>query len=537
MGENFLKKSKILIVDDREANIDVLTGLLDIEGYHNIKTTTDSREVLNIYWDFKPDLILLDLMMPFMDGFEVMELLRKEVPQEQYLPILVLTADTSDKTKKRALSNGATDFLSKPFDLIEVALRIKNLLHINYLHKQLLNQNLILEERVKERTEELRLQNAELKAAWEKAESSDRLKTSFINNISHEIRTPLNGIIGFTQLLSDSDIPEDEKESYMDLIYESGERLINTVTDFMDISLLNSGNMEFTIKEVAVDLLLWEVTGKFEKICHSKNLKLEVRPDASMKGKTFQTDELLTKKILTHMVDNAVKFTEEGEITVGVQKRAEDICFYVKDTGIGISEKAQKDIFQNFSQEEFGLTRNYEGSGLGLSISKRLVELMGGKIWVESELSAGSAFFFSLPNFDENSSNTINNMPSKPQTRTKILVVEDDEINFEYMSILLKSKFIEVVHAVDGIHAVELLRNEKDIKIVLMDMVLPRQDGFESTRQIKEINADIPVFAITALAFSEHREKAFAAGCNEFIIKPLKKNELFQKLRKYNVFV
>ncbi len=537
MESEILKGSKILIVDDKEANIEVLTGLLEFEGYRNIQTTTDSRKVVDIYKDFHPDLIVLDLMMPFLDGFEVMKLLRGIISREKYLPILVLTADNSDATKKKALASGATDFLSKPFDLVEVALRILNLLHINYLHKQLLNQNYILEERVKKRTEELRLQNEELKTAWKKAEASDRLKTSFINNISHEIRTPLNGIIGFTQLLSEPDISIEEREKYLEIIYESGDRLISTVTNFMDISLLNSGNMEITFKDVATDIIVLEMAEKIERVCKKQNLELEIQIDPLVQCETVKTDELLVKKVFSHLVDNALKFTREGKIIIGVKTRQNDLCFFIKDSGIGISDENRKDIFQNFAQHEFGLTRNYEGSGLGLSISKGLVRLLGGEIWFENNQEKGTTFYFTIPFLNNADKNRVTEKRSKLSTKTKILVVEDDEINFEYINILLKNKFIEVIHAIDGISAVEILRQQKDIKIILMDLILPKQDGFESTKQIKEIDQNIPIFAITALSFSEHREKAYASGCDEFIIKPLKKTELYEKLKKYDVYL
>ena len=203
MIDSTYKNAKILIVDDKEVNIDILTGLLDIQGYHNLASTTDPRLVVGLYQSFQPDLILLDLMMPHLTGYEVMDQLKEIAPADVYLPILVLTADITTEAKQKALRHGANDFLSKPFDLIEVGLRIENLLFTRFLHQQSLNQNQILEVKVKERTAELEKSNAELIVAREKAESGDRLKTAFIRNISHEIRTPLNGILGMYQVLSD----------------------------------------------------------------------------------------------------------------------------------------------------------------------------------------------------------------------------------------------------------------------------------------------------------------------------------------------
>ncbi|MEI6276849.1 MAG: response regulator, partial [Prolixibacteraceae bacterium] len=210
MIDSSLKKANILIVDDQDANIDVLEGFLEMQGFENIKTTTDPRLVVSLFESYQPDIILLDLSMPYLNGFEVMELLRKLLKGNTILPILVLTADVTNETKIRALSGGANDFLTKPFDLLEVGLRIRNLLHSSYLQQQLLSHNAILDEKVMERTRELVEKNFELIAAKEKAEESDRLKTSFINNISHEIRTPLNGIVGFGQILMEPDLMDEE---------------------------------------------------------------------------------------------------------------------------------------------------------------------------------------------------------------------------------------------------------------------------------------------------------------------------------------
>ncbi len=397
MIDSTFKNANILIVDDQEPNIDVLEGLLDMQGYLNIKTTTDSREVLDLFKTFNPDLILLDLSMPYLTGFDVMEQLKPLVKKNTLLPILVLTADVTMSAKQRALSGGATDFITKPFDLIEVGLRIKNLLFTSFLQQQLQNQNQVLEEKVRERTLELENKNIDLNTAKEKAEASDRLKTSFINNISHEIRTPLNGILGFQQILAQPDITTEEREEYLGLLNESSQRLITTVSNFMEISLLTSGTQEEYVTGFSPIQVVNSVVSNFRRRCESKNLELSVLVPQDQTDLTINSDKDLLTKILNQLIDNALKFTQQGSVTIGYELISNELCFFVKDTGIGISNESQGTLFKNFMQEAVGNTRDYDGCGLGLAIAKGIVELLGGNIRVESEQGKGSTFTFSIP--------------------------------------------------------------------------------------------------------------------------------------------
>lgn len=397
MINSTLESANILIVDDQEANIYILEYFLSSQGYTNIKTTTDPRNVVPLYISFKPDIILLDLSMPYLSGFEVMEQLKALTPANTFLPILVLTADVTTESKQRALSGGASDFLTKPFDLVEVELRIRNLLFTGFLQQKLKNQNLDLEEKVKERTIELETRNIELSLAKEKAEASDRLKSSFINNISHEIRTPLNGILGFGQILTDGNLSEEEKDTYLQMLNESSARLINTVTNFMDISLLTSGNQKIYKKKTTINTLVLNVISKFNDQCKNKNISLTLQTPATEEEINIITDGDLLSKILYQLIDNAVKFTLEGTITVGYATTDNNLKFFVKDTGIGISDEKKDQIFETFIQEDIATTRKYEGSGLGLSIVKGFLALLEGKIWLESEKGKGSVFSFSMP--------------------------------------------------------------------------------------------------------------------------------------------
>jgi signal transduction histidine kinase len=538
MIDSTFKKANILIVDDQEANIDVLEGLLEMQEYLNIKTTTDPRNVVPLYTSFKPDLILLDLSMPYLSGFEVMEQLKALVPKNTYLPILVLTADVAADSKQRALSGGASDFLTKPFDLTEVGLRIRNLLYTSYLQQQLLNQNQVLEEKVAERTYELKMQNVELMAAKEKAEASDRLKSAFINNISHEIRTPLNGILGFGQILTDPDLLPEEKELYSEMLNSSSSRLVNTVTNFMDISLLTSGNQKVYKKEINPENSIKEVISRFKDSCNTKNIDILISSPALESCIKVYTDNELLSKTLHQLIDNAVKFTPRGVITVGYEKAENDLHFFVKDTGIGISEKNLNQIFDSFIQEDGAITRRYEGSGLGLSIAKGFIGLLGGKIWLDSEKGKGSTFHFSIPCLEQIQENIPQKLipEDRPRGKQTILIAEDDGINYHYFKVLLTHDLIEIIHAENGVEAVKLCQEHPEIELVLMDLKMVEMDGFEATRQIKTFRVNLPIIAITAYSESEDKRRALQAGCDEFLTKPVKKELLIKKLEEFGLF-
>lgn len=532
-----LKNARILIVDDQEANIDVLVSLLEIQGYENIKTTQDPRDVADLYSSFDPDLILLDLSMPYLSGFEVMEKLKALVPVNTFLPILVLTADVTPQSKQKALSGGAIDFLTKPFDLIEVGLRIKNLLYTIYLQKQLLNQNLELESKVKERTRELEKQNIELIAAKEKAEASDRLKSAFINNISHEIRTPLNGILGFGQILTDDNLTHEEREAYSEMLTQSCFRLVSTITNIMDIAMLSSGNMKTYKNIFDPEKSMNEVVSKFAKECERKEISLNILPSPFSEKIKIHADNELFSKILIQLIDNAVKFTHQGNITIGFEHHTNELHFFVKDTGIGISEEKKSQVFDSFIQEDNAITRKYEGNGLGLTIAKGLVELLNGKIWMSSEKGLGSIFYFSIPYLINETD------PSAQKANMKlanefitILIAEDNENNFVLLKTILNKTNIKIIHAENGLQAIELSKQHPETNLILMDLKMPEVDGFEATRQIRLFRADLPIVALTAYSNNEDKELAMESGCNDFLTKPVSKEVLLKKLREYITF-
>jgi signal transduction histidine kinase len=392
-----LTSANILIVDDHKSNTDVLEDFLLLQGYSNLLSTNDSREVLELYVSFKPDIILLDLTMPHLSGFQVMEKLKTVADSNTYLPILVLTADATKESKEKALSIGASDFLVKPFHLEEVGLRIKNLLFSAHLQQELTQHNKELEEKVKERTQELEITNIAMKISKEKAESSDLLKTAFLSMISHELRTPLNGILGFACLLAEKDLSAEDKQHFSNHLLASSERLISTVENFMDMAMVLSGNLEVNSTPVNIFKLLRQIKTTFEDACSHKKLDFKLQMPMHATQLIIHTDEVLLNKIMVHLLDNAIKFTYAGKVSFGFILQTKGIEFFVKDTGIGINQEAQEMVFESFTQENLFSTRATDGTGLGLAITKGILKQLGGHIKLTSAKGEGTTVYVYLP--------------------------------------------------------------------------------------------------------------------------------------------
>jgi PAS domain S-box-containing protein len=386
---------------------------------------------------------------------------------------------------------------------------------------------------VKEDITERKKLNLELMEAKVRAEASDRLKTAFMNNISHEVRTPLNGILGFATLILRPDISTEDKSEYLEILHESSERLLNTITNYMDISLIVSGSIIARSNPVDISHLLDEIYEKFQPKCKAKNLDFvkQIPSDITI---PLKCDEGLLEKALSHLIDNAIKFTLKGRIIIGFNITNGEFELFVKDTGCGIDPQVQSTVFQNFIQEEISITRGYEGSGLGLSIAKGLVELMGGRISLESEKNKGSVFCISLPYASEPITKTESvfkdTNEAKASGSTVILIAEDDVTNSSYLRILLERSSFKILLAFDGVEAVEMCRSHPEISLVLMDIKMPVLDGLEATLKIKEFRKSLPIIGVTAYAMTGDKEKALESGCDEYITKPVNTNMLLSAI-------
>ena len=400
---------------------------------------------------------------------------------------------------------------------------------------------LLVEERTNELHQKMMVQqqmNAELVIAKEQAESGDRLKTAFMNNISHEIRTPLNGILGFGQLMADPDLTQDEKEQYLSILKSSSNRLMNTVTDYMDMSLITSGNQDVQKKIFAPGDLLNTIYIRFIHPCKTKNLALLLQIPQTVSELHINSDLELLLKVLSHLVDNAVKFTKQGTVSFGFEVKGPELEFFVKDTGVGINQEVQPTIFDKFMQENVSDTRGHEGSGLGLSIAKGMVELLGGRIWLESIKGKGSAFFFTIPVEMGAADIPVNQEPVLDTTAKPLILIAEDEMSSSILleRILLKEGIDSLV-VTDGQQAVDVCHQNPLISLVLMDMKMPVMNGFEATKQIKFLRPTMPIIAITAFALSGDENRALEAGCDDYLAKPFERHLLLDKLKKFGVRV
>ena len=373
--------------------------------------------------------------------------------------------------------------------------------------------------------------------AKEKAEESDRLKSAFLANISHEIRTPMNGILGFAELLKNPDLTSDMQERYIQIIEQSGNRMLNIINDIIDISKIESGQMNINISETNVNQLLKDLQVFFSPEAKKKGLDLSLSMDNSEDDEfIIQTDHTKLAQILSNLIKNAIKFTKQGFINFGYDFNSSELTFYIEDSGVGIPSDQTDMVFERFRQGSFLLTRNYEGAGLGLSISKAFVEMLGGRIWVTSELNKGSKFMFTLP-YRVHQSHEPDDQSEQQQRKNQmginILIAEDDENNLMYLAAVLEEENAKIYESSNGMEALEMVKNHPEIDLVLMDLKMPEIDGFEATRQIKKMRPTLPVVAQTAYAFSEDQEKAISAGCDDYLSKPIKTQTLLEIVNKY----
>ena len=384
----------------------------------------------------------------------------------------------------------------------------------------------------------------ELREAKIQAEESDKLKTAFLANMSHEIRTPMNGILGLTQLLAKAGGNSSETQNYLEMINSNGKMLLNLVNDIIDISRIESNQIDLNEQEFSLHELMNELECFIlaEKMVKEKNsVKLIFKECFKPEDSIIISDFAKIRQIFINLIGNAIKFTQSGSIEVGYVKEGEDqLKFFVNDTGIGISEDKTALIFDRFTQADQSLTRAYGGSGLGLAICKGFVERMDGRIWAESKPGKGSSFYFSIPYRPANYKKEI---PAEPNKSFKdfvweeicILIVEDNYVSFKLLEVMLRKTGVKILHADDGQKAVDMVKNHSEIDIVLMDIQLPVLNGYESTQEIKKIRPELPVIAQTANAMEKDKLECLNAGCCDYVTKPINFETLLQIIDNYLV--
>jgi len=381
-------------------------------------------------------------------------------------------------------------------------------------------------------TANLFIKNAELQKAKEKAEENDHLKSAFLQNMSHEIRTPMNAITGFSGLLNKQKLTEKKRKDYVSVIQNSCKQLLLIVSDILTISSLETNQEKLENQTICTNNVIDELHAIFEHQAKDNNLSLTTLKPLSDIESVICIDKTKLIQILSNLLTNALKFTNQGFINLGYSLKGKELEFYVKDTGIGMKPEIHKEIFKRFRQAEFTINRQYGGTGLGLSISKGFVELLGGKIWVESELGKGSTFYFTIP-YKQAKENIEHEMFQKTsKSEPTVLIAEDEINNFFLLKELFIDDDIQLVHAKNGQEAVDICESNADIALILMDIKMPKLNGYDAAKIIKKFNPNVPIIAQTAFAL-DSEIKNYHDVFDDYIVKPFDENKLKKKIHNY----
>jgi len=374
------------------------------------------------------------------------------------------------------------------------------------------------------------------------AEASNRLKSNFLANISHEIRTPLNSVVGFSNLLLSNNLPNEVKEEYIEHINHNSERLLQIIGDIIDLSRLESSQIEITYEEASLNTIVNEIIEEARQVIkrNEKSIILNVKNYFEDIGDLIFTDRIWLKRVLNHLMDNAVKFTLEGSVEFSYLLENQNIVFKIRDTGIGINKENLGHIFEEFRQEFDGHHRPFEGLGIGLTLAKEVIERMGGKIFVESEKGVGSEFSFSIPYRPAGSTKAkvaiLNNehlIKNIDWSSKKCLLVDDNKDVLIYLNRILTDTGVAIITARSGFEALAIIKANPDIDVVLLDMQMPEMNGIEATKEIRKIRKNLPIIAQTAFIFEDDKDIILEAGCDACLIKPIRREHLLTVMSSF----
>ncbi len=375
----------------------------------------------------------------------------------------------------------------------------------------------------------------ELIKSKEKAEESDQLKTAFLNNISHEFRTPMNGILGFSELLTSTSKSEEKRTEYARIIRESCEDLLDIVTDTIEISQIQSKQTEIETMEFYFSELINQIVDEIKYKVEAKNIEFIIQNKCKENDLTIKSDKNKIYRSLKHLLDNSLKFTHSGHIKLICEYKENHIQVSVSDTGIGISPEMQEKVLEPFRQVETGTTRRFGGNGIGLSLVKSYIEMLGGEIWLKSAVNKGTTVSFTLPATPDNQQEVVINkdVDNKNFPGKTILLVEDELTNFLYLEELLEETNATILRAENGEQAVDLCRNNAQIDLILMDIKMPVMDGYDATHLIKQFRGDIPIIAQTAYTLKKDVDRIKESAFDGYIAKPMSKKKLFDAIKKF----
>jgi len=514
-------REKIILVDDIKSNLDQGRSILD--PFYQVYPAASAEKMFKYLEKFIPDLILLDIEMPEMNGYEALKMLKAD---KNYagIPVIFLTAKSDEESEHKGFELGAADYMSKPFSAPLLLKRIEN-------------QLLIVR------------QTKELKEALIKAENASLAKGNFLSNMSHEIRTPMNAIIGMTQIAAKSD--DINKLKYcLSMIDNSSAHLLGIINNILDMSKIEADRLELENIPFSIETMLTKINNLIMEKIVVKNIKFNVILSQNLGG-YYIGDELRLSQVIVNLLSNAVKFTPEGgavDIMIDEIDKKDNYSFLrftVKDTGMGMTEEQRNKLFNAFVQAESSTSREFGGTGLGLTISKSIVEKMDGRIWVESEFGKGSSFIFEIKL--EQTTNEITTDPGAVLKHTEetpdfsgitLLLAEDIEINREIFISLLAETQVKIDTAENGLIAVEKFKqNPEQYDVIIMDVQMPEMDGYSAARNIRSLDIEraktIPIIAMTANVFKEDIDRCLEAGMNDHLAKPIVVDTVIDKIRHY----
>jgi signal transduction histidine kinase len=526
MTPSLLKKARILIVDDEPSNIRLLERILEMFGGAVVKSTTDPRQTLSLYFEFQPDLILLDLHMPHLDGFAVIEQLKAAVPPDDYLPILVLTADITIDTKRRALAAGAKDLVTKPLDNFEVVLRINNLLDNRFLHLELQRQNSRLEEQVKERTAQLEELLTELRSTQEHVVKQERLSAlgMMAGGIAHDFNNALTMVLGYGELLLPHILehsPEREISYLRHMIgaAEDATHVVSRLREFYRPATCNDLRMPVDLNEIAEQAVSL-TSPKWKGRSRADGVQIEVQTDlranAPIAGNAAELRE-----VLTNLIFNAVDaMPSGGRITVCTGVHDDGLIVSVSDSGIGMSDEDRARCL-----EPFFTTKGERGTGLGLSVVYGIVQRHGGTIDISSEVGRGTTFSIILPATTNEVETSAVVAEAGVDRSLRILVADDQEVICELIAEYLRADGHEVTVALDGREA--LVKFDRDhFDMVVTDQSMPGLSGEQLARAINEIAPGKPVILLTGFGDEMQARGTLPEGIALIVGKPVSAADL-----------
>lgn len=524
--------SKILIVDDSDVVRSILCQALQQDGYE-LHTAADGEEGRQKVHTLKPDLVLLDVEMPKLDGFAVLREVRANFKVDE-VAVIMVTSQSDGKGITRAFEEGAFDYIPKPATDSEIKARVRNAIRA----LQLLREQ-----------KTLRIQ----------AEAANQSKSAFLANMSHEIRTPMTAILGYTDILEleakSLQLPELISDS-LDTIKRNGGHLMELINDILDLSKIEAGKLDVESICCSPQTIVEEVLELVQVRAEAKGLKLEASYQFPLPAE-IHSDPTRIRQILINLIGNAIKFTEVGIIRLNtsfLENPGEEpqVQFTVIDQGIGMTEAQMSNLFRPFSQADSSTTRKYGGTGLGLTICKRLTDVLGGDISVTSKLNQGSQFSATVktgnlegvPLLQELQQNdntqSTNPVPAQPEEQAlslkgrKILLAEDGPDNQKLISFILKKAGAEVTVAENGEAARQAAMRAMEIgllyDVILMDMQMPILDGYGATRILREQGYSGPIISLTANAMEGDREKCICVGCNDHVTKPIDRRKLISMI-------